>query len=267
MNLSSEARAGLTEYEVVFATEKGAELRRKYAEKGEKLGREKENCFIPELGIYMSEYMDIARLFSDKDRFGEFLNTLFAIGFNVKVNEGDSFLFYRKGKSISYIFDYNFILMAIIEWCIHTLGADRSEIMRFMAQFTSTNTGSYQKSNYFLAVTIFSHMYEMNTLPYTKFVSKRVGTKFYLDIKYYTPYIVKSPNGKQAFFRGISFSGVEVLKHISDDTATDIFEKRESLDLKQIEFSSKAIEARKLDDTGRKYPSFYKIAFPSIMDK
>lgn len=268
IELSRDVRATLTEYEEKFANETSCEIRDEVRDEEANNIR----CYIGQLDCHLESYKDIIKLFSDREHFSSFLDFLYRAALSIKKDGGSPYLYHRPpikegekkgepGNYVSYVFDYNFIVMVLIEWAINTMHADDSDFRRYMAQFSSGNKDIFVKHNYFLAVTIFSQMYELNLSPYTSF-SHNPRRNYKLEINYFTPYIVETIMQKQYYFLGVPFAGSESLKYLSDETVEELFEKRLNNNLTQIKFGygAKMSVGSKED----KLEAFWKIAHPLV---
>lgn len=264
IELREETRETLTKYEEIFISENSYRLREEAKESYSRSPK----CYIRNLDCYLENYMDIVKLFSDRENFSDFMDFLFKTALRLKKDGGSPYLYHRpdidggkRGKIVTYVFDYNFIIMVITEWGINILNADDSDFRRYMAQFSSGNKDQFLKYNYFLIVSIFSHMYMLNTLPYTSFKTNP-RRKYRLEINYFTPYVVKTIKQNKYYFLGVPFAGSESLKYLSDETIEELFEKRLSNDLTQELFGNSAKTIA--EDSEGKLQAFWKIAHPLI---
>jgi hypothetical protein len=208
-----------------------------------------------------------------KDGFKRFVNYLFQVMILQTCehdNESSTYIYYRpkkdeeQGNFVNYVLDYNYILFVLTHWGIRELGAEESNFFRFIAQFSSLNSGLFLKKNYFLVTTIFNQIFDVNPYIHNTFM-KNPKKKYKLEIKYYTPFVVQAMNEKMYYFMGVVFPGAEILKYLDEDVVHKVFEGRLRNNLKLIYSGMDATKKSSVD--GEMLEAFWKIAHPLIEKK
>lgn len=209
--------------------------------------------FVPGANTILSEYMDIASLFSTQAKMGKFLDFMFSYSLNNDIEGLSPFYFHEsKGGGGSYVFDYSYIIYMIIEWSVVELEAERDKMMRFMKFFTAGTRKDYLRSNHFLIQGVFGfHQILASTFAHpSKIKNVKMIRKAYCN-----PVIIKSHEDEDLFFLSVPFWSNVLLKFCSEDVIMELLKVRNSLNIRQYKWGKDVNEHRTAH-------SFFRLEFP-----
>lgn len=220
----------------------------------ESVSLESWELFVPGVNAILSEYMDIAQLFSTNYNLGRFLDFMFTYSLNNDIDGLSPFYFhpFKKGGG-NYVFDYSYVLNMIIEWCVVELEAEREEMMKFMKMFVASSKKSFVKSNHFLIGVLFGSHYQIMGSIFMH--PQKIKVNSVVRNAYSNPVIVKSNSGEEFYFLGVPFVSSEIQKYCNPEVVFRLIKERNNLNISQYKWGNE-VRYYRTDEV------FFRIDFP-----